>query len=129
MHTNLQRNSTDKIIAGVCGGLARRFGADSVMVRLIFLAWLFFLAASMLMLVSGEHQAAVRLFVFSGLSFCFSPVVYLVLWIAMPKEPAVPPRAHVLQQASPAGPYNPTGEWQFDPYTGRSIRHERSGEY
>lgn len=129
MNSDLQRSTTDKIIAGVCGGLARRSGADSVMVRLLFLAWVFFFGASLIVFAGGDHQAAMRLMIFSALSFCLSPMVYLALWVAMPKEPAAPSHAHLLQQASPAGPYNPTGEWQFDPYTGRSIKYERNSEH
>lgn len=34
----LYRSSTDKIIAGVCGGLARYFDIDPVIVRLVFVA-------------------------------------------------------------------------------------------
>ncbi len=32
----LSRSSTDKMLFGVCGGLAQRFGMDSTIVRLIF---------------------------------------------------------------------------------------------
>jgi phage shock protein C len=33
----LYRSTTDKVIAGVCGGLAQTFGIDSTIVRLLFL--------------------------------------------------------------------------------------------
>ncbi|WP_265459473.1 PspC domain-containing protein [Enterococcus sp. HY326] len=33
----LRRSSTDKVIAGVCGGLAEYFGAPAIMFRLLFL--------------------------------------------------------------------------------------------
>lgn len=129
MNTTLQRSGTDKIIAGVCGGLGRHFGADTVIVRLVFLAWIFFFGASLIVFAGGDHQSAMRLMIFSVLSFCLSPIVYLALWLAMPKEQEQPAQAHLLQQVSPVGPYNPTGEWQFDPYTGRAIRQERSSEH
>lgn len=32
----LKKSSTDKKIAGVCGGLAVRFGIDSTIIRIIF---------------------------------------------------------------------------------------------
>jgi phage shock protein C len=32
----LTRSSTDKMLLGVCGGLARRFGVDSTLVRVVF---------------------------------------------------------------------------------------------
>ncbi|GIV90098.1 MAG: hypothetical protein KatS3mg055_2616 [Chloroflexus sp.] len=85
MTTNrLTRSATDRMLGGVCGGLARYFGIDSTIVRLIFV-----------------------LAVLSGLS----PLIYLVLWIIMPQEelPASPPQ-------------DPTGEWQYDPYTGQKLR-------
>jgi phage shock protein C len=67
MNTQLTRSSTDRIIGGVCGGLARYFNIDSAIVRLVFV-----------------------LAVLSGVS----PLVYLVLWIVMPEEqPAATPTA------------------------------------
>ncbi|MEF3276023.1 MAG: PspC domain-containing protein [Chloroflexus sp.] len=83
----LTRSSTDSMIGGVCGGLARYFGIDSTIVRLIFV-----------------------LAVLSGLS----PLIYIFLWIIMPKEETIqhiPPTAH-----------DPTGEWKYDPYTGQRLR-------
>ncbi len=32
----LVRSSSDKILLGVCGGLAQRFGMDSTVIRVIF---------------------------------------------------------------------------------------------
>lgn len=32
----LTRSTTDKMLLGVCGGLARRFGVDSTLVRVVF---------------------------------------------------------------------------------------------
>jgi phage shock protein PspC (stress-responsive transcriptional regulator) len=56
----LTRSSTDKIIAGVCGGLAEYLEIDPVLVRLAFLV----------------------LFLASGIGF----PIYLILWIVMPLE-------------------------------------------
>lgn len=38
----LYKSATDKKIAGVCGGIAEYFGIDSVIVRLVAVALLFF---------------------------------------------------------------------------------------
>ncbi len=66
MNTQLTRSSSDRMIGGVCGGLARYFGIDSSIVRLVFV-----------------------LLVLSGVS----PLVYLVLRVVMPEEQVVPPAA------------------------------------
>jgi phage shock protein C len=56
----LSRPRQGKVIAGVCAGLARRFGLSKTLVRLVFV--IFGLVGA------GE-------------------VVYIVLWIMMPKDP------------------------------------------
>lgn len=56
----LTRSSTDKMLGGVCGGLARYFGVDATLVRLILVA----------------------LVLFVGLG----PVAYLILWAVMPAD-------------------------------------------
>jgi phage shock protein PspC (stress-responsive transcriptional regulator) len=38
----LYRSTTDKMLAGVCGGLAQYFGIDATIVRLIFALLVFF---------------------------------------------------------------------------------------
>lgn len=58
----LYRSNTDKMIAGVCGGLAKYFGVDPTLVRLIFALLVFFGVGS-------------------GL------VLYIVLALIMPLEP------------------------------------------
>ncbi|GAB4448244.1 MAG: PspC domain-containing protein [Chloroflexi bacterium OHK40] len=88
METRLARSKSDRMLGGVCGGLAHYFGIDATIVRLVFV-----------------------LAVLSGLS----PLIYLILWIVMPQEaPAQPTSAQL-----PAR--DPTGEWQYDPYTGQRI--------
>jgi len=57
---NLVRSETDKMVAGVCGGLAAYLDIDPVLVRLAF----------------------VVLFLASGIGFA----IYLILWIVMPRE-------------------------------------------
>lgn len=58
----LYRSRTESMIAGVCGGLAQYFGIDPTIMRLIFLL-LFFLGGNGLL-------------------------IYLILWIVVPLEPA-----------------------------------------
>ncbi|MBI3956897.1 MAG: PspC domain-containing protein [Candidatus Kerfeldbacteria bacterium] len=60
---SLVRSRRDRVIAGVCGGLADYFRIDPIIVRLIFVALLF----------GG------------GSGF----LVYVILWIVMPEEGAV----------------------------------------
>ncbi len=61
--TRLVRSDTDKMIAGVCGGLPEYLGIDPVFVRLAFVILLFA----------------------SGIGF----PIYLVLWIVMPRQATV----------------------------------------
>lgn len=58
----LYRSNTDKMIAGVCGGLGNYLGVDSTLIRLVFALLVFFGVGS-------------------GL------VLYIVLAIVMPQEP------------------------------------------
>lgn len=62
MTTQKLTRSSDKVIAGVCGGLANYFGWDPAMVRILYLLISIFSAA------------------FPGI------LVYIVLWIVMPQE-------------------------------------------
>ena len=59
----LQRSQEDRIVAGVCGGIAEWLGWDPALVRILFV------------LVSLLSAA------FPGI------LVYLVLWIVMPERP------------------------------------------
>lgn len=54
----LMRSRTDKMIGGVCGGLAQYLGIDSTLVRVVFAVALFF----------GGTGA----------------LLYLILWLVMP---------------------------------------------
>ncbi len=62
MKEKLTRVKNDKVIAGVCGGIAKYLGWDASIVRLLYVLVSIFLAA------------------FPGM------LVYLVLWIVMPEE-------------------------------------------
>jgi phage shock protein C len=66
MDARLVRSTSDRMLGGVCGGLARYFGIDATIVRLVFV-----------------------LAVLSGLS----PLIYIILWVVMPQEgaAALPP--------------------------------------
>lgn len=93
MASNLVRSRSDKMIGGVCGGLAAYFGIDATIVRLVFV-----------------------LAVLSGLS----PFIYLILWIVMPEEKSFP--AQSPNPTTPPALQDPTGEWQYDPYTGERMK-------
>jgi phage shock protein C len=94
MHTKLFRSQHDRMIGGVCGGLAEYFAIDSTIVRLVFAVSILF--------------------------FGVSPLLYIILWILMPPAHATAPYPTLPPQQQ-----DPTGEWQYDPYTGQPIqRHE-----
>jgi phage shock protein C len=63
----LYRSRNQRMVAGVCGGLAEYFNVDATMIRVLFLV---------LTVVGG-----------SGL------VIYLVMWIIVPDVRKVPPPA------------------------------------
>lgn len=63
----LYRSQSDKMIAGVCGGLADYIGMDPTLIRLAFL-----------------------LLIIAGLSGFW---LYLVCWIVIPLEPGTPPNS------------------------------------
>ncbi len=60
--SGLTRSTTDRWIAGVCGGIARRFGISATLVRLTYV---------LISLISAA---------FPGLLF------YFLLWILIPAE-------------------------------------------
>lgn len=57
----LYRSRTNKVIAGVCGGIGEYFDVDPVLIRLIWI-----------------------MFVFIGLS---GVLAYIIAWIVIPKDP------------------------------------------
>lgn len=74
MNSTLTRSASDRMIGGVCGGLAGYFGIDSAIVRLVFVVA-----------------------VLSGVS----PLVYLVLWALMRQAPSAPPASAATLLAHP----------------------------
>jgi phage shock protein C len=75
----LFRSRTDRVIAGVCGGLGKYFDVEPVVVRLIFLFLLFFS---------------------NGLGF----FLYLALVLLIPKEPERPEASSQPEQESAGTP-------------------------
>lgn len=59
--TVLQRPRTGRVIAGVCAGLARRFGWNANIVRLIFI---------LSILLPGPQV-----------------IIYVIMWIVIPSDP------------------------------------------
>lgn len=66
MEKRLHRSRTEKMIAGVCGGLAEYFGVDPTIIRVIWVL-ITFLAG-------------------------FGVLLYLILWLVMPLDLPEPPR-------------------------------------
>jgi phage shock protein C len=59
----LRRSRTDRMVAGVCGGIAKLLGVDTAIVRVVLVA------------------ATI-------LGFGTGAVLYLACWLIMPEEPA-----------------------------------------
>ncbi len=76
MTKRLYKSRTDRMIAGVCGGLAEYFDVDPVLVRLLFLLLAFL----------------------TGIGF----LIYPILWIVVPEQTSVerPPREVVRENLS-----------------------------
>jgi phage shock protein C len=72
MSPRLTRSETDRVIAGVAGGLAQRFGFSSTLIRLAWVLSVFF----------------------GGLGI----LVYLILWMALPKGPPHVPAIRVAEE-------------------------------
>lgn len=62
--TSLVRSRSDKVIAGVCGGLARKIGMDANLLRVLFVLGAIFLQ--------------------------FGWLVYIALWLILPYEDGGP---------------------------------------
>lgn len=110
----LTRSRTDRVIAGVCGGLAQYFGVDPLIVRAIFVLLIFFPFPSVL--------------------------PYLILWVIMPLEGSQAPTQEVIRQnlnelkGQAERVLERTGlrrsqqlpaEWRYDPYTGQPINQQQ----
>lgn len=91
MQTQLRR-SNNKILAGVCGGIADYFNIDPVIVRLLF--------------------------VLSVLFAGFPLILYPIMWLIMPEQTTG--YTQVIH-AIPDHP-RPIESWHYDPMTGEKIR-------
>lgn len=74
----LMRSETDKMIAGVCGGLAEYLNIDPVLVRLAF----------------------ILLFLASGIGLA----IYFVLWVILPTPSRAQPMIRVMDERAPGDP-------------------------
>ena len=72
MRARLTRSESDRVIAGVAGGIAQRFGLPATLVRLAWVVSVFF---------GGFGIAA-----------------YLILWIALPKSGARVPATRIAEE-------------------------------
>ena len=72
MSGQLTRSETDRVLAGVAGGIAQRFGINSTLVRL---AW-------------------VLSVLFGGLGI----LVYVILWIVLPKGTPYIPTSRIAEE-------------------------------
>lgn len=61
--TRFYRSRSDSVIAGICGGLAERFGWEPLVVRLLALALFFFVGGPLIV------------------------IIYLVVWMITPRRP------------------------------------------
>jgi len=82
MYKKLNRSVTDKMVAGVCGGLAEYFAIDPVIVRLIFVLAVVFGAGSGIL-------------------------AYIILWIIVPQKPYI---ITPFNTNPPTGDAQPSGE-------------------
>lgn len=62
-YKKLYRSRKDRMIAGVCGGLAEHFGIDSTWIRLLFILMFFLGGCSLL--------------------------IYIIMWIIIPIAPEI----------------------------------------
>ena len=116
LQTRLTRSSTDKVIGGVCGGLAQYFGIDAVLVRLIFVALVF----------AG------------GMSILLYPILWLIMPLSATGQAGLGNGLQEMQQAGQqmAGrmgegaqalrerveaAFNSNNQPRFDPQTGQPL--------
>ena len=84
----LARSSTDKMLGGVCGGLAKYLGIDAPIVRIV----------------------AALIVIFTG----FGPLVYLVMWALLPDDSG---KTGIDQLKGKPAPHQPTDPYA-DPNPG-----------
>jgi phage shock protein C len=72
MSPQFRRSETDRVIAGVAGGIAQRVGFNATLVRLAWVVSVFF----------------------GG----FGILLYLILWLVLPKGPAHAPAIRIAEE-------------------------------
>jgi phage shock protein C len=82
MGNRLRRSESDRVLAGVAGGVAQRFGISSTLVRL---AW-------------------VLSVLFGGLGI----LAYLILWLVLPKDPTHTPAIRIAEERYARGEISTT---------------------
>ena len=91
----LYRDPTNKMIGGVCSGLAAYFKIDVVLIRIIFIG--LFVLTGLVLGCDSWHS-------FDSFSLNLSvPVLYVILWIAMPEARTVQQRWELGISNPPAG--------------------------
>ena len=99
----LYRDPTNKMLGGVCSGLAAYFKIDVVIIRIIFLA------LTILSCVVGCHVESHGIKIGNWLDFdtfsvnAWAPLLYIILWIAMPEARTVQQRWELGVTNPPAG--------------------------
>ena len=104
--TRLTRSADDKVLGGVCGGLAQYFGIDPVIVRLIFVALVF----------AG------------GMSVVLYPILWLIMPAAQSSQPALAVGWQEMQQVGQqvkgqvqSALAGASTQPRFDPQTGQPL--------
>jgi phage shock protein C len=92
MQHRLTRSRSDRMIAGVCGGLGQYFGIDPVIVRLIFVV-----------------VAITTVFI--------TPVLYPILWLVIPEEGQRTPTMPL----PPDARFDPMTGQPLPPTTGQTV--------
>lgn len=110
----LTRSQSERMIAGVCGGLAQYFSVDPTLVRLLFV----------ILAVAGG--AAIP--------------VYVILWVVLPQEgaPQLTTQSTIQSNLTEmrdqaqsviskvTGKQQPQQDWEFDPYTGQPLNQNHT---
>ena len=94
----LYRDPTNKMIGGVCSGLAAYFKCDVVLIRIIFIGLCILTGVVSCHTGNEEHFFTVNLPV---------PILYFILWIAMPEAKTVQQRWQMGVTNPPAGAVAP----------------------
>ncbi|MBP5744234.1 MAG: PspC domain-containing protein [Oscillospiraceae bacterium] len=109
----LFRDPTNKMLGGVCSGLAAYFKCDVVLIRIIFIGLCVLTGVVSCRPGVGNHFFSVNLPV---------PIIYIILWIAMPEARTVQQRWQMGVTNPPAGNVTPVSGEPFGSGLGRVLR-------